>query len=445
MQQEIVYDRTEEYRAARRAGAEAVEIGRETLEETTRQGEQLEHAEKMADETSYKLDKAGRVLRGMTWSGWVANKFAKDLNPPGTEDDSSNRRGSSTIIMPAVYDDVPSTCREAAQAIQNYNANLKILSTCEDQEQEETCHIILENMYQVAKKEVDKLVQTITTTGADDSAMDTAAIMIENQTFIMRLQKDLGNLRSRQDIQRRSLAREQKESQQAANYESKREQLLELGDTAESTNDNKNYDKSSHLVDVTDPRSPETRAIMQQQDDHLDHLAQNLGELGSIALHLSEATERQSAQVDMLDTKAENVLDQSRMVTRRSDRLVQQKKWSKAKPTFHSFISIQHKSTNKYLAVSKGCLVLRSVFDEETCAFGLWKRQGSIFGLQSRFSRKWVGQSLFGNLDCNAASFGWRQEFEVRLFVVLLCIIFALVSIQSAVSAKISWKILSFP
>ena len=75
------YDREEEYRAARRAGVEAVEIGRETLEAATRQGEQLANAEKMADETSYKLDKAGRMLRGMTWSGWVANAFSGDLKP----------------------------------------------------------------------------------------------------------------------------------------------------------------------------------------------------------------------------------------------------------------------------------------------------------------------------------------------------------------------------
>lgn len=56
---------------------------------------------------------------------------------------------------------------------------------------------------------------------------------------------------------------------------------------------------------------------------------------------------------------------------------------------------------------------MRSAFDDETCVFGLWKRQGSIFGLQSRLNRRWMGQNLLGNLECNASSFGRRQEFEV--------------------------------
>ena len=201
------YDREEEYRAARRAGAEAVEIGRETLEEATRQGEQLAHAEKMADETSYKLDKAGRILRGMTWSGWVANAFSSDLKPPGTTEEDTMKHVKHDSMVVAAYENTPSQCRAAAQAIQNYNANLKVLTSCENVEQEETCQLICENMYQTAKQEVDKLF-------AGNSLNEEP---VENHTFVMRLQKDLENLRSRQEIKRRLLARQRNNDQQAAN------------------------------------------------------------------------------------------------------------------------------------------------------------------------------------------------------------------------------------
>ena len=85
-------------------------------------------------------------------------------------------------------------------------------------------------------------------------------------------------------------------------------------------------DKSSNPVEVTNPaRCPKTQAILQQQDAHLDFMAQHLDELGSIALNLNEATENQGAILDNLDTKADNILDKSRMVTRRADRIIQTK------------------------------------------------------------------------------------------------------------------------
>lgn len=100
------------------------------------------------------------------------------------------------------------------------------------------------------------------------------------------------------------------------------------------------------------------------------------------------------------------------MVNRRTERLIQKKSWTPAKPTFHSSVFIRHVATGLYVAVLKGELFLTKKYHPETCAFGLWKRQGSIFGLKSDFTRKWVGQNLFGNLACSAGSFGRREEWE---------------------------------
>lgn len=387
----------EEYLAARRAGAEAVLIGQETLEEAVRQGEQLENAERMADETGYKLDKAGRVLRGMTWSGWVANMFSKELKSPDEVAASQEQ-----AHIPAFYEDAPSECRNAAQAVQNYNANLKVLTTCETDEQLETAQMIVDNMYELAKKEVDQLVESMALDNNNNEQIS---------AFVMKLQKDLLGLRSRQEIKRRMQQREQqtqqKEAREKAAYQNSRA-ALNLGEGGGSK------DTSYSAVELGLDASPETQEILKLQNEHLDGLAQNLDELGNIAINLGEATDRQAALVDSLDTKADKILEQSRSVTRRADRWIQNKAWTPAKPTFDGFVSIQHLPSRMFLAVTNGTLILQPVLDYETCVFGVWKRQGSIFGLQSRFNRRWVGQNILGNLECRASSFGRRQEWETE-------------------------------
>ncbi|KAL3927246.1 MAG: hypothetical protein SGARI_005375 [Bacillariaceae sp.] len=71
----------------------------------------------MADETEYKLDKANRLLKGMTWAGWLSNKFAKEVEPPAYKE--TNSEGARSILgPPKVYDNVPENCAQAAQAVQ---------------------------------------------------------------------------------------------------------------------------------------------------------------------------------------------------------------------------------------------------------------------------------------------------------------------------------------
>jgi hypothetical protein len=59
-------------------------------------------------------------------------------------------------------------------------------------------------------------------------------------------------------------------------------------------------------------------------------------------------------------------------------------------------------------------LVLSRKFNE-TCIFGLWNRQGKIFGLQSKYSTRWIGQNLLGNLVCTATKFDRREEWDVSV------------------------------
>ena len=92
--------------------------------------------------------------------------------------------------------------------------------------------------------------------------------------------------------------------------------------------------------------------------------------------------------------------------------------WTKTKAEFVYEVSIRHVQSGKYLAVApNNTLILSGKFDE-TCIFGLWKRQGTIFGLKNKYSRKWVGQNLFGNLACSANYFDRREEWDVSTVFV---------------------------
>ena len=61
---------------------EARETGVRTLTTLGEQGEALDRAETVVDSNQYLIDKSGRVIRGMTWWGWVQNNFSSPPAPP---------------------------------------------------------------------------------------------------------------------------------------------------------------------------------------------------------------------------------------------------------------------------------------------------------------------------------------------------------------------------
>jgi hypothetical protein len=65
-----------------RQAEEAFEVGVSTVEGLAHQEQQLTHSEKNLIHQEYLLAKSRRTLRGMTWSGWVANMFTDEPPPP---------------------------------------------------------------------------------------------------------------------------------------------------------------------------------------------------------------------------------------------------------------------------------------------------------------------------------------------------------------------------
>jgi Snare region anchored in the vesicle membrane C-terminus len=385
-QEQISYNRDEEYRDAQRAAVEAISIGRDTLETTVRQGEQLQNAENLADETEYKLDKANRLLKNMTWAGWLSNKFSRDVEPPTYKADGTIARDEARSIFgpPQVYNDVPPPCSTAAQAVQNYHANLQVLEDCETEEQIATCKLICDNMHEIATKEVEK-VKTID--GSDAAS---------SRNFTSRLQSDIETLRGRQ------LALQQ--------------MRRGLTGTAATTNNN---DRAKLLLSNAKQQSSVENSpldhVMLQQEEHLDTMAKHLQELGSLAGHLNLSLDKHSEILDSLDDKNESMLFKTKMVTRRTDRLIQKKSWIKEKAEFVMMVWIQQQSSGKYLSVAPNndsTLVLSSVLNER-CIFGVWKRK-HVYGLQNQYNMRWAGQSLLGQLTCSANTFGRREEWDME-------------------------------
>eukprot|EP00980_Cylindrotheca_fusiformis_P015217 scaffold4222_cov115-Cylindrotheca_fusiformis.AAC.13 len=368
---ETAFDRADEYLSAQRAAVESVMIGRETLETAVRQGEQLRNAENLADDTEYKLDRANRLLKGMTWSGWIANKFSKDIEPPEFKPDADVQ---ASMGPPRVYENAPEFCYSAAQAIQNYHCNIDVLEECETNEQRDTCKIICDNMYALAHKELKLLLLK---EGGDK----------ESRLFASRLQDDLNTLRKRQRSS---------------------EQLVRTPTKVDATTSEKET-----LFQIPSASSQSTKSPIEAfQDDHLDSMARHLDELGLLATNLNASLGHHADTLESLDTRMDSNLVKSNAVTRRTDRLIQKKSWKKTKPVFVSSFSIQHLQTGKYLSIStSNAIVLSSKFNE-TCIFGLWNRQGNIFGLQSKYSTRWIGQNLLGNLVCTATKFDRREEWD---------------------------------
>lgn len=411
------YDRTEEYLRAQRAAVEAVHIGRETLDAAVRQGEQLDRAEFLAEETEYKLDRATRMLRGMTWPGWWANKFSHDIAPPEfpTEKQQQKRDEISSILPPLVYEKVPPHCIAAAQAIQNYQANLQVLEACETLEQRETCQMICDEMYQQAKRYVTALhrLPSQPPVGVDpgsnsDSSFDLPDVRQdtkESREFPSRLGKDLQTLRQRQQGAEGVGPRSPMASKTAPTPQNRDEKQSLFSGKAPAT---------STTAIATGP----TGDVQRQQEDHLDTMSKHLEELGSLATHLNTSLAQHSNTLESLDEKNDSMLFKSKMVTRRTDRLIQKKSWTRPKSEFLYTVSIRHLPTGHYLAVSPAnstTLVLSPKFNE-TCLFGLSKRKSigsQIFGLQSNYSRRWVGQNLFGQLACSAYYFDKREEWDI--------------------------------
>eukprot|EP00531_Pseudo-nitzschia_arenysensis_P007172 CAMPEP_0116133068 /NCGR_PEP_ID=MMETSP0329-20121206/9904_1 /TAXON_ID=697910 /ORGANISM="Pseudo-nitzschia arenysensis, Strain B593" /LENGTH=452 /DNA_ID=CAMNT_0003627665 /DNA_START=106 /DNA_END=1464 /DNA_ORIENTATION=+ len=388
-QQEATTDRQEEYLRAQQAGAEAVEIGRETLAAVVHQGEQLQRAGKMVDETMYITDHGTRLLKGMTWSGWLSNKFSKPLESPEYKNKNDENDTKKSLLRPLkAYESIPDSCLPASQAVQNYHLNLQVLEDCETEDQKKTCKFICDDMHRQAKIKVTDLLRGSNSIESSDEMKD----------FALQLQEDLSYLRQRQLVLQK-VSREEPTTNSATNVDDVKTNLFE--GTA------KQKAKGTDALLANDNEYAE-------QEQHLDILSQQCQELGLLASNIGISAEQQAEIVESLDNKNDTLHFKMNLMNRRTEQLIKDKSWGKVKAQFSHYVTIKHSASGKYLAIdinNDTTLVLSTKLNER-CVFGVYKRRMFV-GLQSKFSRKWMGHNLLGQLSCGATAFNRRQEWEI--------------------------------
>jgi hypothetical protein len=425
--------------AAQRAAAEAIEVGRATLSQTVQQGEQLRGAERVADETQYAVDRAGRILRGMTWSGWVANLVTSDVTRPTSATDSSSSTTTPSSWLPSfsssttssaahpscrthrepplVYEDVPDYCADAAQAVQNYHANLLIYLQCETPEQKETSHLICDDMHRVAEAKVQALLRCSASNDSDAS---------EIAAFFPALAQDLQVLRRRQahgssnTTKSKSDGKTPKQSSQGA-----------PATPSLPTESNRRTNASLSAVPGSHVAPP---GLVQAQDEHLSVLSQNLDELGSLASALNESILHQNGTMDRLHDKTDSILEQSQRVTRRAERMTRRVSggWfmpsslSRKRPDFVCGVVIRHASNQTLLlgrvqgdvyllssAAGRGGGETAPISASSSAVTFLLYRRGMFVGLKHEATNTWLGQNVLGSLACTATTMGTRDEWQV--------------------------------
>lgn len=400
----------EEYKAAQRLAVESILVGRATAEAVEQQGEQLQRAEALADDTQYKLDKAARLLKGMTWTGWASNLFAANIKPPENSSVSSSRLGvtdngtgmaASNVLSLEQYDSFPESCRGATQAIRNYNANIAVLKQCETEMEKETCTQICDSMYTAAIIQLEDL-STVSSIKA----------------YVLQLQADLQLLRKRQTTNQEEIRMDQilATAESLSFFKSNDKQMDELFGRQSASSQLQTQQSQQD----TSPKKSEITQQEQMQTEHLEVISACLGELGQIAHSLNRGLDQQRETIEALDTKSDNVLETSKMVGRRTERLIQTKSWTTTTSILCGTVSIRHLESGKYLAVlGGGDLYLVNKLNPATGTFSLYKRpqqsgHSKLVGLQSHNNRKWIGQSfLTGTLSCSANQFSRREEWEM--------------------------------
>lgn len=179
--------------------------------------------------------------------------------------------------------------------------------------------------------------------------------------------------------------------------------------------------KSIMVNSGTNSRALLLQQEFQAQEDHLSSLIPGLEELKNISHAIGTSIVSQNETLDSLHNKTEDLTEKTKLVVRRSERMIQQKNMFNRSPVFlQCEVHIQHIQTERYVKVVDNGLLEFSATVKQATRFNLWKSQGNLYGFQNSITNHWLGQStsIFlpgkqNNIVCNASSFGQREQWEL--------------------------------
>ena len=298
----------EENIAAQRSAAEAIAISRATLEATMGQGEQLQNCEKLQERNKYVVQKSGRMVRGMTWSGWMMNVFSKDVEPPmdraasdAMKQSSSSDDAVSHILGDSDVKDVPEELENPARMLQNYECNVILLEKCQTRQEFNTLLEICKSL----------------NTSARRSLMDREGPgRLSGRSFqlLRKLEKRFEQVEDLQFSTVQKLTEKFQGETQANVQTQRRDDSLRSSSSKPTCNPSK-----ERLWAKTNDTTLKHR--IEKQDEHLDILAGNIQELLHNGASIGTSLEQQNRLLEKLDEGTEDLTEQTKMVTRRADRL----------------------------------------------------------------------------------------------------------------------------
>jgi hypothetical protein len=189
---------------------------------------------------------------------------------------------------------------------------------------------------------------------------------------------------------------------------------------------NTHGDANSKMVSSTtyDNATPVSSSLLQQQhrqqENYLNSLLPGLEELHNISEEIGSSILHQNQTLDKLNQKTEELGDQTQLVVRRSERLIdtnsyncifQQKSWELRQDR----ICILHCTTNQYILIDDSFKLTWSNTLSRATVFHLFQCR-HLYAFQNVYSKKWLGivQSFFGTttVSCSASTRGSQEVWE---------------------------------
>mmetsp|Transcript_1663 Transcript_1663/g.2499 ORF Transcript_1663/g.2499 Transcript_1663/m.2499 type:complete len:528 (+) Transcript_1663:235-1818(+) len=455
--QDVDFDETRktleaEYQSAQSAAAESVSIGRNVAESIARQGETLAHADIIADRNQYLLEKSARTLKGMTWSGWVANMFTSDVKAPpdmsetterlvhrsesmnrigGANPNNTKRETTATTVNNLVsiseysQQEFPQSTRDLRTTVQNYHTHILLLQQCDSFDDQ--CKACLDVCTQLRQLAITSLDAFIPVSDREKRAIQwlTNVVRTQLETVYVRYLSNASN--SRQPSASTS------SSTPSHRNDAHRSELFDAHTSQHSTHVNNN----NNTPDIP----TQHQMILQAQDAHLASLSPQIHELASLSKNIHSSLNDQNEVLDALEHKTEDLNEYTKSVIRKTDQLTRRSQWTTQTPIFQQrYVTIQHLPTQRYLSIvqeNTSSITLCSKFKDFASVFGVWKYpsssssspspgdanrnhnessiRGGVIGLQNRLTGKWLGQGYLGNqVICSAGRFGKREEWEIN-------------------------------
>jgi hypothetical protein len=206
---------------------------------------------------------------------------------------------------------VPQEIQQQAWMVQNYEFNVKLLEKCQNEEEFNTCLEICNSLCRSAQKVLEdvKSLQE-KRMGYDQDAPTRQAIF--------KLQRKLTQVKELQRVMMEQKKNAKWKGGGTGNLQTSRQQ--EEYKTTFNKGAISNPKKSQPLWATTNDQALQQRIL--DQEEHIDALQENINELLHNGISMGVSLTQQNQLLEKLDSGADELREETKMITRRADRLV---------------------------------------------------------------------------------------------------------------------------